>query len=170
MATSEVPELDYSKLEIPTPLDTIHRGDDALPWVHLTPEVETKVAHVNLRDGLWVVRNRMQPGCQVQTHKHTGPVLAFTNSGSWYYLESPEQQNYAGSYLFEPAGSTHTLKVPEDSDGPADVWFAIWGANLNLAADGVTVETVLDAGTMLGVYNLICDALGYERPPVVVER
>lgn len=156
-------------LEIPAPLETIHRSDSELPWVQLTPEVETKVSHVNLRDGLWVVRNRMQPGCEVQTHRHTGSVFAFTLSGSWHYLESADQVNGPGSYLFEPAGSTHTLKVLDDSDGPADVWFAIYGANLNLDKDG-NIESVLDAGTMYAVYKLLCETQGFGTPPVVLER
>ena len=156
-------------LEIPEALGTTHRSDDELPWVDLTPEVETKVAHVNLKEGLWVVRNRMQPGTQVQTHRHTGPVFAFTMTGSWHYLESADEVNRPGSYLFEPAGSTHTLKVPEDSDGPADVWFAIYGANLNLDADG-KIESVLDAGVMLAIYRALCQQQGHGEPNVFVEQ
>ena len=84
------------------------------------------------------------PGATVQTHKHTGHVYAFTQSGSWHYLESPDAVNVAGSYLYEPAGSTHTLHVPATNTGITDVWFTIHGANLNLGADG-QVEMVIDA-------------------------
>ena len=82
-----------------------------------------------------MIRTRFQPGYLVPTHKHTGEVFAFTISGSWKYVEYPEV-NTAGSYLFEPAGSVHTLTVPETNEGLTDVWFAIRGANLNLDENG----------------------------------
>ncbi len=56
--------------------------------------------------------------------------------------------NTAGSFLYEPAGSVHTLTVPADNTEPTDVFFAIWGANLNLDADG-NVESIIDAGGIL---------------------
>jgi hypothetical protein len=77
--------------------------------------------------------------------------------------------NHAGSYLFEPAGSTHTLEVLPDSDGPADAWFAIYGANLNLDKDG-NIESVLDAGTMYAVYKLLAETQGFGTPDVVIEK
>ena len=155
-------------LTIRMPLGTYHVGDDECPWVVLTEEVDTKVPYVNLKEGLWVVRNRMKPGTSVQTHRHTGQVLAFTLSGTWYYEESPEQVNRAGSFLLEPAGSTHTLKVPADAE-LTDVWFAIWGANLNLDKDG-NIESVLDAATMLAVYEYLCELQGVGAPKVLVDE
>jgi 2,4'-dihydroxyacetophenone dioxygenase len=154
--------------DLSAPPPTIHRGHDELPWVRMRPDIETKVVHVKVSDGLWVVRSRMQPGCVVQTHRHTGPVLGFTFSGAWHYLESADEVNRAGSYLFEPSGSVHTLAVLPDSDGPADVWFAIYGANLNLDAAG-NVETVLDGATMLAAYIRGCEDQGLGTPPVVVD-
>jgi 2,4'-dihydroxyacetophenone dioxygenase len=151
-----------------TPLATIHRSDEQLPWAQFGPDVQTKVVHVNARQGLWVVRTRMRPGCLMQTHRHTGPVFGFTLSGAWHYLESADEVNRAGSYLFESAGSVHTLEVLSDSDGVADVWFAIYGANLNLDAAG-NVESVLDGPLMLASYVRQCQAAGAGTPPVVIE-
>jgi 2,4'-dihydroxyacetophenone dioxygenase len=106
----------------------------------------------------------------VQTHKHTGHVYAFTQSGSWHYLESPEAVNRAGSYLYEPAGSVHTLHVPDTNTGDTDVWFTIHGANLNLDADG-NVEMVIDAHMILPFYVAMCaEQHGVDDPPVVVIR
>ncbi len=156
-------------LDIPTPLGTVHRGEHDLPWVDLDEQVKIKVVHVNLNDGLWITHNRMLPGTRVQTHRHTGHVFAFTISGSWHYLESADDMNHAGSYLFEPAGSTHTLAVPEDGDGPADVWFAIYGPLLNLDADG-NVETVVDCATALATYREVARQQGHDTPDVYVER
>ncbi len=39
------------------------------------------------------------------------------------------------------------------------MFFAIWGANLNLDADG-NVESIIDAGGILQAYYLLCEAAG----------
>lgn len=147
---------------------TIHRGESDLPFVDLGEGVWLQVLQVDLAQGVWVIRNRFEPDTTVQTHKHTGHVYAFTQAGSWYYLESPEARNTAGSYLYEPAGSTHTLHVPADNDAVTDVWFTIHGANLNLDADG-QVEMVIDAHLILAFYRAACaEQAGIDDPPVVV--
>jgi quercetin dioxygenase-like cupin family protein len=145
----------------------LHRGDDTLPYVTIDQGIELKVLQIKIREGLWVIRNRFAPGSRVQTHKHTGTVFAFTTSGAWKYQES-DFVNTPGSYLYEPAGSVHTLVVPERNPGPTEVWFAITGANLNLDADG-KVEQVVDAGLVLQYYLLSCEAAGLAKPDVIVE-
>ena len=115
-----------------------------------------------------MIRNRFVPGTTIQTHRHTGSVYAFTVSGAWHYLEGPDDVNVAGSYLFEPANSVHTLHVLDDNEGLTDVWFTINGANLNLDANG-QVEYVIDAATVLGFYRAACaDQHGISDPAVVV--
>ncbi|HRW39016.1 MAG TPA: 2,4'-dihydroxyacetophenone dioxygenase family protein [Aquihabitans sp.] len=143
----------------------LHRGEDELPFVELEPGVELQVLQVDIPNGLWVIRNRFAPGVKVQKHKHTGQVFAFTQSGSWKYEEYPEV-NTAGSYLFEPAGSIHTLIVPETNTEVTDVWFAIYGANLNLAEDG-SVDLVIDAQLVLDFYLMLCAQQGIDDPPVI---
>ena len=150
--------------EIPT---AIHRGDDELPWVDIGDGSYLKVIQVREAEGLWVIRNRFAPGTVVPTHKHTGPVFAFTVSGAWKYRES-DFVNRAGSFLYEPAGSVHTLTVPDDNTEETDVWFAIYGANLNLDADG-NVESVYDARFILDSYYLLCEAQGLPRPDVILD-
>jgi len=144
----------------------ILRNESELPFVELGDGSTLQLLQVDLDQGLWVVRTRFAPGMTVQTHKHTGSVLAFTMSGSWKYLEYPNDVNRAGSYLFEPAGSVHTLHVPEDNDEITDVFFAIHGANLNLDPDG-NVEMVIDAGGMRDFYFAMCEAAGHPNPPVI---
>ena len=62
----------------------------------------------------------------------------------------------------------HTLHVPATNDEVTDVWFAIHGANLNLAADG-SVELVIDAHAILPFYRAACaEQHGISDPPVVV--
>ena len=51
---------------------------------------------------------------QLLRHRHTGPVHVFTMAGAWKYLEY-EDVNRAGSYLYEPANSTHTFSVIEET-------------------------------------------------------
>jgi quercetin dioxygenase-like cupin family protein len=151
-------------VEIPT---AIHRGADELPWVDIGEGSLLKVLQVKEREGLWVIQNRFSSGYEVQTHKHTGPVYAFTNSGAWRYRES-DFVNTAGSFLYEPAGSVHTLIVPADNTEPTEVSFAIWGANLNLDAEG-NVESIVDAGGILQAYYMLCEAAGLPKPNVILD-
>jgi len=149
-------------IDIPVAL---HRGESDLPFVDLGDGSDLQLLQCDVEAGLWVIRTRFQPGYVVQTHKHTGEVFAFTISGSWRYAEYP-QVNTAGSYLFEPAGSIHTLTVPEDNEGLTDVWFAIRGANLNLDENG-NVTTVIDAGIIRDFYLAMCEQMGLPRPDVI---
>jgi quercetin dioxygenase-like cupin family protein len=144
----------------------ILREDHELPWVELTEGLEIKVLQVDLDNGVWIVRNRFAPGTVVQKHRHTGSVYAFTETGSWYYEEYPESVNRAGSYLFEPAGSVHTLTVPASNTEPTLVSFVIQGANLNLADDG-SVEMVIDAQVIYELYVGFAEAAGHPRPDVI---
>ena len=68
------------------------------------------------------------------------------------------------TYLFEPAGSIHTLQCVEDE---TRVWFQMYGVNLNLDAEG-NVESVYDGAGALAVYQALCEAEGYPPPPVLV--
>jgi quercetin dioxygenase-like cupin family protein len=149
-------------LEIPKAL---HRGESELPFVNLGDGTHMQVLQLDVEAGLWVIRTKFEPGVVVQTHKHTGEVFAFTLAGSWKYAEYPEV-NVAGSYLYEPAGSIHTLTVPAENEGMTDVWFAIYGANLNLDANG-NVEMVIDAGLIRDTYFALCEAEGHPRPNVI---
>ena len=149
-------------IAIPT---AIHRGIDELPFVEISPGIELQVLQIDIDAGLWVIRNRFSAGQVVERHKHTGQVFAFTLSGSWKYAEYPEV-NRAGSYLYEPAGSIHTLVVPEDNTEVTDVWFAIYGANLNLD-DQDNVSFVIDAQLIWDVYKGACEAAGLGRPNTI---
>jgi 2,4'-dihydroxyacetophenone dioxygenase len=141
----------------------IHLGADDLPFVDMGGGNLLKVVHVKEREGLWIVENVFQAGYQVQRHRHTGPVYAYTTSGAWRYLES-DYVNRAGSYLYEPAGSVHTLAVVDDD---TRVWFQIYGANLNLADDDA-VESVTDGAGALAYYQHLAEAQGLGRPPVLI--
>src|SRR5262245_46508084 len=91
----------------------VMREEADCPMVDAGEGVKLQLLQVDIEVGLWVIRNLFEPGARVQTHKHTGQVFAFTQKGCWKYEEYPELMT-AGSYLYEPAGSIHTLVVPED--------------------------------------------------------
>jgi quercetin dioxygenase-like cupin family protein len=151
-------------IAFPVP-SALHRGENDLPFVPFQEGVTFQLLQADIAAGLWVVRVRFQPGVTIQRHKHTGEVFGFTLQGAWKYLEYPEV-NTAGSYLFEPAGSVHTLHVLESNQEITDAWFAVRGANLNLDDKG-NVETVLDAATVLEVYLAQCRQAGHLRPDVI---
>jgi 2,4'-dihydroxyacetophenone dioxygenase len=142
-----------------------NRGEKDLPFVPYQDGVTFQLLQADVEAGLWVVRVRFEPGVSLQRHKHTGEVFAFTIKGTWKYREYAEV-NHAGSYLYEPAGSVHTLDVSKENKEITDVWFAIRGANLNLDEHG-NVESVLDAGTALEIYRAQCAAAGLEAPSVI---
>lgn len=143
----------------------LHRGTSDNPFVDLGDGSTLQLMQVDIEAGLWVIRTKFNPGYRVQTHKHTGEVFAFTLSGSWKYEEYPEV-NTAGSYLYEPAGSIHTLIVPETNTEVTDVWFAIYGANLNLDEAG-NITSIIDAGNILQAYQLLAEAQGLGTPDVI---
>jgi 2,4'-dihydroxyacetophenone dioxygenase len=141
----------------------LHVGADDLPFVDIGDGSKLKVIQVREGEGLWIVENIFQAGYEVQKHKHTGPVYAYTTSGAWKYKEY-DYVNRAGSFLYEPAGSIHTLQCIEDD---THVWFQMYGANLNLDADG-NIESVFDGPSTLEGYYLLAEAEGLPRPNVLV--
>ena len=154
-------------MTMPGVTEAVHLGADDIPWVELGDGSLMRLLQVRIREGLWIVHTRFKAGYEVQTHKHTGPVWGYTNSGAWKYKEY-DYVNRAGSFLYEPAGSVHTLMVPPDTQGITDVWFQIYGANLNLDPDG-NIDLVTDASTVLRSYMNRCEKQGLPRPNVVTD-
>lgn len=147
--------------------EAMHRAHSDLPFVPFGDGVRLQLLQVDIEGGLWVVRTLFEPGVTVQRHKHTGEVYAVTFAGAWKYLEYPETVNRAGSYLYEPAGSIHTLTTDiEGVDEVMDAWFAIRGANLNLN-DAGEVESIVDAGSILQHYYEGCANAGLPKPAVI---
>jgi 2,4'-dihydroxyacetophenone dioxygenase len=149
---------------IETAPTAVHRGAAEMPFVEFGGGNKLKVLQVKAREGLWIVENVFQAGFQAPKHRHTGPVWGYTKSGAWKYAES-EFVNRAGSFLYEPAGSVHTLQVLEDD---TQVLFHMYGANLNLDAQG-NVESVTDGSSSLTAYLAMCEAQGLGRPDVLVD-
>ena len=149
---------------MPTPMNAIHIGASDLPFVEIGGGSKLRVLQVKRGEGLWIIENVFTKGYEVQTHRHTGPVWGYTTSGAWRYKEY-DYVNRAGSFLYEPAWSVHTLQSIEDD---TRVWFQMYGANLNLDANG-KVDSVADGPTTLEFYFAACEAQGLPRPNPLVE-
>ncbi len=146
------------------PPESIHIGEDDLPFVDLGDGSKLKVLQVKLGENLWIIENIFQAGYEVTRHRHTGPVFGYTTSGAWKYKEY-DYVNRAGSFLYEPAGSVHTLQCVEDE---TRVWFQMYGANINLDAEG-NITGVVDGTTSLQFYLEACKQAGFGEPNVLVE-
>jgi quercetin dioxygenase-like cupin family protein len=147
----------------PNVQDATHLSTEQIPFVELGGGNKLRVLQVKEQEGLWIIENIFQAGFEVQAHRHTGPVWGYTTSGAWKYKEY-EYVNRAGSFLYEPAGSVHTLQCVEDD---TRVWFHMTGCNLNLDADG-NVESVTDGALTLMGYLAMAEAQGLGRPPVLI--
>ena len=145
----------------------IHIGERDLPWIEGAEGSQLQLLQVDLNVGLWVVRTRFQPGYQVTKHYHTGSVFAVTLAGSWFYKEYPDFVNTAGSYLYEPAHSVHTLMVGADNTEVTDVWFAIYGSNINVDENG-DVISITDAQSILAYYQGKCAELGLDCSQLII--
>jgi len=167
MSQPTAPPLEIPIVPLEGATEAIHIGESDLPYVDIGDGTHIQVLQIDLAQGLWILKTRFDPGVTIQTHYHTGPVFAVTLSGAWNYKEYPEYVNTAGSYLFEPAGSVHTLTVPADQTGQTEVWFAIYGANVNIDEKG-NVTSMVTAAFILETYRALCEAAGHPDPKVIV--
>ena len=60
------------------------------------------------------------------------------------------------------------LTVLDDNTEPTDVWFQMYGANINLDGDG-NITSVVDGLLTLEFYYAMCEEQGLPRPGVLVE-
>ena len=150
--------------------ESFHAATDALPWADEwagDARIKLKLLMADVEGGRFAVRMLFEPGVQVFPHKHTGEVHAFTLAGEWAYIDYPQSpSNTAGSYLFEPPGSTHTLKVADDAKGGTDVLFIIYGAMLHLDLEGAVIG-VTDAESVLREYPELLRRQGKPVPPTL---
>ena len=144
--------------------EAIHIGAEELPFIDIGDGSLLRVLQVKRGEGLWIIENIFKAGYEVETHKHTGPVWGYTTSGAWKYKEY-DYVNRAGSFLYEPAGSVHTLQCVEDD---TRVWFHMYGANVNLDEND-NIVSVVDASTTLQFYLAACKQAGFGEPNVLVE-
>ena len=87
-----------------------------------------------------MIINRFTPGKRIPTHHHDGAVHAYTLKGRWHYLEYDFVAS-PGSFVFEQAGSTHTLEAMPDSEEPVEVFFVIEGGLILYTTTATTWAT-----------------------------
>lgn len=141
-----------------------------LPWAHgiLAPGLSLQLLVSDIENGFVVINTRFKAGTVIPTHRHTGPVHGFTKAGQWFYREYGEESlNTAGSYIYEPAGSTHTLEVPSDVTETTEAMFVIYGALINFDADGNYAHTV-DPATTRELYFNTLEQQGDPRPKIIL--
>ncbi len=150
---------------VTNPLEAIalHVGVDDVPWVenHLFPGAQFRLLQADVARGIYVMAGRLPGNLEVGTHRHTGAVHMFTLAGAWKYHEH-EYVNRAGSYLYEPPDSVHTLYVLPGGE-TTETLSIVYGETEYLDADGQIVS-VSNAATNLANYYESCERAGLPRP------
>lgn len=133
---------------------TVNANDNPLIRDALGEGVHFKPLRLDLENGEWVVLATFAPGARIPLHYHTGAVDAWTMSGSWHYYEYPDQPQTAGSYLYEPGSSVHTLVCPDTNTEDTVVLFRVSGANVNFSDDG-QFHSILDAALIAHLTGIL---------------
>ncbi|KAA1397800.1 2,4'-dihydroxyacetophenone dioxygenase family protein [Aeromicrobium ginsengisoli] len=150
-----------------TELLTVNVNDMPLLLDGLTEGAHFKPLLLDPEIGIWSVLATFAPGIDLPIHLHTGSVHAYTLSGNWIYAEYPDQPQTAGSYLYEPASSVHTLAVPASNTEDSVILFIISGANVSFTDDG-QFHSVLDAVTVQHLVTQCAEKQGIEEPNYLV--
>jgi 2,4'-dihydroxyacetophenone dioxygenase len=124
-------------------------NESGIPLIRDTvaPGIHIQVLRLDLEHNEWVVLVTFAPGTSLPLHYHTGPAEVYTLKGRWLYKEYSDQPQIAGSYLYEPGGSVHTLDVPADNSEDTVLLVRVCGANINFDHDG-QFHSILDALTI----------------------
>ncbi len=136
---------------------TINANDIPLVRDALGDGVHFQPLRLDIENGEWVVLATFAPGARIPLHYHTGTVDAWTMSGSWHYKQYADQPQTAGSYLFEPGSSVHTLECPESNTEDTVVLFRVSGANVNFSDDG-QFHSILDAALICHLTGQLAEA------------
>ena len=105
MTDPVIPKSDFSLPEI---IETAVSTDER-EWVPgMVPGVWMRPLLFDTVHGFWVNITRMRTEGFISRHQHPAPVHGYVIKGSWRYLERDWVAS-EGSYLYEPAGDTHTL-------------------------------------------------------------
>lgn len=151
---------------IPTPIinhkDLLTLNTNELPiFEEALPGVDAQPLFLDPHENVWVLRAIFKPGVVLPKHYHTGTVHLFTLSGSWNYVEYPDQPQTAGSYLFEPGGSIHTFMTPADNTENTDTLMVVHGANINFDEKGNYVG-IMDTTWFMQIFDNLVKERGME--------
>lgn len=153
----------FSRVNIAAPAEAVPDVviDDTLLedkyWMQLAPDVLVRPVFFNVTQGYWVNIIHATGNGVVSRHRHPAPVTAFTLDGAWFY---PEHDWVArkGTFVFEPAGDTHTLSV-HPSEGHMTVLFHNFGPVIYVDEQG-NQTSFDDVFTRLERYKAHCANVG----------
>jgi quercetin dioxygenase-like cupin family protein len=150
------------RVDVPTRL----AAADALPWAEVGGGFAMKLFRRGHADGVYSMLNRFAPGFRAPKHRHLGEVHGYTLEGRWHY-EEYDWEAGPGDYIYEPAGSIHTLVVPADNPGPTVVFFTV-ALGLELFDDQGNMFMVQDAPGMELLYRVSLEKQGLAYPDSVL--
>jgi hypothetical protein len=139
----------------------IHK-EPAIDLDYLLPGMKLWPLYLDPEGGTWVLYAHYAPGTRLAKHFHSGAVHFFTTKGTWGYLEHPEDMQTPGSYLYEPAGTSHTFGIPEGGE-KVEGFMVVTGVNVNFDADGNYLD-ISHAGSMEQVILASAKRQGIDMP------
>ena len=130
---------------------------------NLIPGMKLWPLFIDPDNGTWVLYAKYAPGTKLPKHFHTGQVHFFTTKGTWGYVEYPEDQQTAGSYLYEPPGTIHTFNIPEDATEDVEGFMVVNGVNVVFDDEGNYLGTD-HAGSMEAIILDCAKQQGIDLP------
>lgn len=140
-----------------TILPTRAIADNKIPWVPLGEGKAFKPLRFLSDNRGFVELLRLEPGVEIDWHRHTGEVHAFNLQGS-RELHTGEQIG-PGEYVYEPIGNTDKWQAVGDT--PLIVLVVVMGAVEYLGPDG-EVSARYSAETLLYLYHRYCEQQNLE--------
>ena len=130
----------------------------SLPWIPLAPGESFKPLRFLSGNRGRVLLLRLEPGCVVPPHRHTGDVHALNLEGSRELIDNGRVVR-PGDYVYEPAGNADTWRVVGDS--PCTVFIVTRGVMEYLDDHGEVVQRD-STETLRETYLRYCEANGFE--------
>jgi 2,4'-dihydroxyacetophenone dioxygenase len=131
---------------------------ESVRWIPLGPGEAFKPLRFLAGNRGRVLLLRLDVGCIVPPHRHTGDVHAFNLEGSRELIDSGQIVK-AGDYVYEPAGNADTWRVV--GEGPCTVFIATRGAMEYLDDEGNVIRRDT-TDTMRETYERFCEREGVD--------
>jgi len=131
---------------------------DLVPWIPIGPGEAFKPLRFLSGNRGRVLLLRLDPGCVVPAHRHTGDVHAFNLEGQRELIDSGELVR-PGDYVYEPAGNADSWRVI--GDDPCTVFIVTRGV-MEYLDDSGAVRQRDSTETMRDAYLEHCRSLGLE--------
>jgi 2,4'-dihydroxyacetophenone dioxygenase len=131
---------------------------ESVPWIPLGPGESFKPLRFLAGNRGRVLLLRLEPGCTVAPHRHTGDVHAFNVDGFRELIDSGQIVG-PGDYVYEPAGNADTWRVV--GEGPCTVFITTRGVMEYLDEMGEVIQSDTTE-TMRDTYHRYCSAKGLD--------